>query len=77
MSDGTYRDGAKGTTMNDYTVRLMANERALAFEREAEGDRLVTLAKQSNDGTPREPAPAPRRLGVRHIPRRWFALRSL
>jgi hypothetical protein len=70
------RDGGKRTTMNDFTLRLLAIDRTSAFEREAEGHRLAAQAKRSDKRVSGKPAASARRPGIRDIVRQLFLLRQ-
>jgi hypothetical protein len=70
------RDGGNRTTMNDFTLRLLAIDRTSAFEREAEGHRLAAQAKRWDRRVCEEPAASGRRSRIRGIVRQLFLLRQ-
>jgi hypothetical protein len=70
------RDGGIRTTMNDFTLRLLAIDRTSAFEREAEGHRLAAHAKRSDKRVSGRPAASARRPGIRDIARQRFLFRQ-
>jgi hypothetical protein len=70
------RDGGIRTTMNDFTLRLLAIDRTSAFEREAEGHRLAAQAKRWDRSTSGTPAASARRPGICDIVRQLFLLRQ-
>jgi hypothetical protein len=66
----------KGTTMNDYTLRLLAIDRTSAFQREADRDRLAAQVKRTDRGASGKQTASAQRVGIRDIVRR-LSLRPL
>jgi hypothetical protein len=70
------RDGGKRTTMNDFTLRLLAIDRTSAFEREAADHRVAAQAKRSDNRVSGKPAPSARRPGIGDVVRQLSLLRQ-